>query len=130
MIEVGEVDDNAQCGCHKAHARSLAKLCQTMIANGIPQISQHHEGDDEQIIIGHLHVVGLYLKRREQCRDDKSPHVFATISQHNTCYHRRQISQGYHLPDVSGSDDDEEVAAERPYYGAEHSQLTTEVECT
>ena len=73
-------------------------------------------------------MVGLYLKRREYGCDDESPQILATIGKHNARYHRRQISQGYYLPNVSGSYDDEEIGAERPYYGTKHSQLTTEIE--
>ena len=128
MIEVAEIDDHADGSSHEAHAGGLAELREALVADGVDEVSDDHEEDDEHIIICHLHVVGLYLKRREYGCDDESPQILATIGKHNARYHRRQISQGYYLPDVSGGYDDEEIGAERPYYGAKHSQLATEIE--
>ena len=130
MVEVAKVDNNTQHGSHKTHAGGFGKLGQLLLPNRQPQIGKHHKEDDEHIIVGHLYVVGLYLKGCKEGGYHKSPYILAPVSQHNTAYHRRQISQCHHLPYMAGGYNDKEVAAESPYYRAKHSQLAAEVEGT
>ena len=73
-------------------------------------------------------MVGIDFEGREDCCDDESPQVFASIGQHDTGYHWGQIGQGHHLPDVARGDDDEEIAAESPDDTAQYGQILTEVE--
>ena len=73
-------------------------------------------------------MVGLHLKGGEDGCDDESPQILALVGEHHTGYHRRQVGQGNDLPDVSGGDDDEEVAGERPHDGAQHRKRPSEVE--
>ena len=54
--------------------------------------------NDEQIIVSHLHMVRLYLKSCEQCRDNETRKVTPTISQDDTSYHWWEISQRHNLP--------------------------------
>ena len=76
-------------------------------------------------------MVGVDLERREDARHSKGRKVLLlAVGKEDTCEHRRQVGKGHHLPDMSGSDDDEEVAAERPYHGTQRRQVPTEVEGT
>ena len=61
-------------------------------------------------------MVGVDLEGREYGRYYQSGKVFAPVCQHHAAYHRRQVCQGHHLPQVAGGYDDEEIARERPYY--------------
>ena len=114
MVEVGEVDHHAQHRRHRAHRRSLGETRHLLLAQSLYEIGYDHEQHDEQIVVSHLHVVGLNLERREQTREHEAPNILAAVGEHDARNHRRQISQRNHLPDVSGGDDDEEVAAESP----------------
>ena len=117
MVEVGEVDHHAQYSRHGAHRRSLGEACHLLLAQSLHEVGYDHEQHDEQIVVGHLHVVGLNLERREQSREHEAPNILAAVGEHDARNHRRQISQRNHLPDVSGGDDDEEVATESPQNG-------------
>ena len=114
MVEVGEVDYHAQHRRHRAYSRSLGETRHLLLVQSLYEIGYDHEQHDEQIVVSHLHVVGLNLERREQTREHEAPHILAAVGEHDARNHRRQISQRNHLPDVSGGDDDEEVAAESP----------------
>ena len=81
-----------------------------ILAHSLHEPCNHHEQDDEQVIVSHLHMVGIDLKRREHSCNNQSPQVFPLIGQNDTRYHRRQVGQSPHLPDMSCGDDDEEIA--------------------
>ena len=117
MIEVREVQTDTDKRTHDAYSRSFEEMTDLILAHGFHEPCNHHEQDDEQVIVGHLHMVGIDLKRREQGRDDQAPQVFPPVGQHDTRYHRWQIGQCPHLPDMSCGNDDEEIARERPYHG-------------
>ena len=99
-----------------------------MLADGLYQPGDDHEQDDKQIIIGHLHMVRVDLKGREDSRDQQSPQVSSPIGQYHTGNHRRQIGQCPDLPDMSGGDDNQEIGRERPDDRAERRQMLSEVE--
>ena len=75
-------------------------------------------------------MVGMHLERGKDARHHQAPQVFPPVGQHDTRYHRRQIGQGHHFPDMSCSNDNEEITAERPYHRTQHGQIPTEVEGT
>ena len=127
MIEVGEVDAQTDDTTQHTDRCRLRKAFQFMFADGIHQPGNDEEEDDEQIIIGHLHVVRIDLKRREDSRHQQSPKVFPAIGQHQACNHRRQVGQCPHLPDVSCGDDDEEIGGEGPEDRAQGCQVLTEI---
>ena len=128
VVKVREVDADTDGGSGHGHARRLPEACHLVVADGVDQPSDDHEEDGEQVIVGHLHVVGLHLKRREEGGDDEAPQVFAAIGQRQTADHRRQVGQCHHLPDVSGGNDDEEIARECPHDGSQGGQMLLEIE--
>ena len=73
-------------------------------------------------------MVGIDLEGCKDSREQQSPEVFAPISQHDTGYHRWQISQRPHLPDVARSNDNQEIRGARPDDTTQGSQMLTEVE--
>ena len=75
-----------------------------------------------------MYVVRLNLKSREQCRQDEAPQIFPPVGKHHARYHGRQIGKGDDLPYMARGNDDEEVAAERPYDGAESRKRLAEIE--
>ena len=75
-------------------------------------------------------MIGQHLQRCKESRDQHAPQIFATIRQHHTGNHGWQIGQRHYLPDMSCRYDDEEIAAESPYYGTQSSQIDTEVKGT
>ena len=128
VIEVRDVDADTEGSTHGTGRRSLPEVSHLLLLHRIGQPRQHHEEDDEQIVIGHLHVVGIHLEGRKDGRHDESPQIPAAVGQHQSGYHRRQIGQRHHLPDVASGNDDEEIAAEGPYHRAQCSQIPPEVE--
>ena len=73
-------------------------------------------------------MVGIDLEGSEDGGHDEAPQIFPSVGQHDTGYHRGQISQCPYLPDVPRCNDDEEVGGEGPDDGAQHGQMLTEVE--
>ena len=59
-------------------------------------------------------MVGKDLQGTEQRGDNQSPRIFPPIGKDDTSYHRRQIGKCHDLPNMSCSNDDKEIAAERP----------------
>ena len=130
MIEVREVQTYTDGYTCQAHPCSFEEMTDLVLPHGIHEPCNHHEQDDEQVIVGHLHMVGIDLERSKQGRDDQAPQVFPSIGQHDTRYHRRQVGQCPHLPDMSCGDDDEEITRERPYHSTQGCHPLTEVEGT
>ena len=62
VVEVTQVYADAYRGTCHAHAKRLAEACHLTVAHGLNEIGDDHEEDDEEIIIGHLHMVGFHLK--------------------------------------------------------------------
>ena len=75
-------------------------------------------------------MVGKDFQGTEQGCDNQSPCIFPPIGKDDTRYHRWQIGKGYNLPDMSCSNDDEKITAERPYDSTQGGQIPTEVEGT
>ena len=130
MIQVRDIQTDGNDRSDKAHGSGLHQVLIVFPLDTLDEIGNDHRSHDEQIVIGHLHVVGIYFKGGEDGCDDKAPQVFPPVGQHDTRYHRRQIGQGHHLPDMSCSNDNEEITAERPYHRTQHGQIPTEIEGT
>src|SRR3712207_3054981 len=128
VIKIGKIDANAQSGGGGTHSHGLPKLLHLLLSYSRIEVSQHHEEDDKQVIIGHLHMVGMYFKSRENSSDDKSGYQLASESQHDACYHRWQIGQRHYFPYMSGRYNNKEIAGESPYHGAQNSQGLPEIE--
>jgi lipoprotein-releasing system permease protein len=86
------------------------------------EVGSHKEKDDEEEVIGHLHVVRGDLQGHEQGGEDASPQQFPTIGEHNACYGGRHVGKGDELPDVSGRYQDEEIGRECPHDTAQSGQ--------
>ena len=103
---------------------------EALLTYGINEVSYYDEQYNKEVVIGHLHMVGIDLKCREDTRYGKSCKVFPPVGKQYTCYHRWQIGEGHHFPYMTCCYDDEEIAAESPYYGAQRGQIPTEVKGT
>ena len=109
VIKVGNVQQNAYQCPRSTHARGFHKVCHALRSDRFNKVSYHHEEDNEQIIISHLHVVGVDFKGSEDRSNNETPQIFAPISEHNARNHRWKIGQSHDFPDVSGGNDDEEI---------------------
>ena len=130
MIKVREVERDTDEGTHHAYRRSLSEACEFTFLDGIYQEGNHHEEDDKEVVISHLHVVCLHLESREDGSKEQSLEILAPIGKHHARNHRRQISQRPYLPDMSGSNDDEKVGRECPDDTSQRRQRLSEVEGT
>ena len=130
MVEVRQVDTHTDGRSRQTDSRRLHEAHHLLLPDGIHQPGDHHEEDDKQIVIGHLHVVGVDLKGRKHRREQQSPQIFAPISQHDTRNHWGQISQCPHLPDVACSNDNQEIGRESPDDTTQGRQMLSEVEGT
>ena len=130
MIQIGNIQANGNDSSNNTYTCSFQQMLVILLLDTFNEIGNNHRSNDEQIIISHLHMVGFDLKGTKDGSHRKSPQVFPSISQHDTCYHWRQIGQGHHFPDMTCSNDDEEIAAECPYHRAQHGQIPTEIKGT
>ena len=73
-------------------------------------------------------MVGFDFKGGEDGCHYQSRQILAAEGQHDARNQRRQIGQCHHLPDVSGSDDNQEIGAESPQHGTEGGEMAAEVE--
>ena len=97
---------------------------------GFNQKRQCHEGDDEGEVIAHLHMVGHYLQRHEEGRDECAPQITSAVTEHHAGDGGRDVGQSVELPDVTGADDDEVIAGESPHHSTEGGHPRLEVEGT
>ena len=109
VIKVREVERDTDEGTHHAHRRSLSETGEFSLPDGIHQVGNHHEEDDEEIVVSHLHVVGIHLESREDGGEEQTFQILTPISQYHARNHRRQISQCPYLPDMTCSNDNKEV---------------------
>ena len=122
MVEIAQVEANTYGGSRHTNGSGLAQVCPLLLADSVYHEGYHHQQNDKQIVVGHLHVVGLHLKGGENGSHYQPRPVFAPIGQHHTRYHGRQICQGHHLPQVTGGDDDEKITGESPNNRAQYGQ--------
>ena len=114
VIEIRQIDTHTDGCTSDTDGSGLGKAKQLFLLNRLYQPRNHKEEDDEQIIIGHLHMVGIDFKGCENRRQQQSPQIAPLIGQHQTCNHRRQIGQCPYLPDMAGCDDNQEIGGEGP----------------
>ena len=127
MVEVREIDAHADSCSSDTDSHRFQEVHHLVLSDGLHQPGQGDEQDDEQIVIGHLHMVGIDLKRREYRHQQESPQIFSPVGEHHTRYHRRQVGQRPHLPDMSGGNDDQEIGGEGPEDTSQCCQMLTEV---
>ena len=128
VVEVGEFDGNTDDSCRRQHACRLQECGQLFLTDGFHEVGDNHEEDDEQIVIGHLHMVGFYFEGCEDRRHDEAGQVLAAVGQHDAGDHRREVGQCHYLPQVSGGDDDQKIGREGPHHTAQCRQRLPEVE--
>ena len=128
VVQVAQVDAYANGRTCRAHSCGLGEAGKLPAAYRLYQESDHHQQDDEEIVIGHLDVVGFHLKSCENRCEDKSPEPLAAVGHHHTRNHGWQIGQCHDFPDMSGSNDDKEIRGERPQDGPQGSQRLAEIE--
>ena len=128
MVKIGKIQHDAYQRTYHTDSSGFQEMRHLLLADSLHKIGNDHKEDGEQEIVGHLHMVGIDLKGSEDSRHQQSPQVFAAVSQHHTRNHRRQIGQGPHFPDMSGCNDDKEIAGESPYDGTQSRHPAAEVE--
>ena len=128
VVEVGQVDRCRQESSHQECAGGFRPAPEGFGAQGFDAVGHRHEEHDKQEIVSHLQVVGGNLQGGKERRDGSSPQVFAAIGQHQSRDGRRNESESIHLPEVSGGDDDEEIAREGPCRRAECREQRFETE--
>ena len=130
MIQVRYIDAYADDCCSGTYAEGFQQMYILTLTQGINAECYHHSQDDEEVVVGHLHMVSADLQGSEECRDHQCRQIALSERQHNTTDQWRQIGQGDDFPDMSGSNDDEEIAGECPNNCTQHGQILTEVEGT
>ena len=114
VIEVAQVDANAQDTADSEAKSSLQPLRKRLLSNRINQESERHQTDDEQEVVAHLNMIAQDLHRRKEARHNDSQQVFASVTQHHTSDGWRNEAERQEFPDVSCLYDDEVVTAEGP----------------
>ena len=128
VIEVREIDAHTDQGTSDTHTSGLRKAHQLFRADGLHKPREDHEENYEEEVIRHLHVVGVDLESRKHRREQQSPQIFPLIGQYDTRYHRRQIGQSPHLPDMPCGDNNKEIGREGPEDTTQCCEMLTEVE--
>ena len=128
VIEIRDIDTDTDDGSHDAGRRGPQQMLPPALPQGFDGKGYHHRQDYKQIIVGHLHVVGMHLQGGKECRHHTAQQVFSPVGQHDARYHWRQIGQRHHLPYMPGGNDDEEITGESPHDGTQRSQIPAEVE--
>ena len=73
VIKVGNIHQHTNQCTRSTYGCGLHKLLHGLLSDSIDQISNNHKEDDEQIIIGHLHMIGINFKGCKDCRDNEPP---------------------------------------------------------
>ena len=81
MIQIGNVGSNAQYCTQSTHCCGFGKVRHTLLPDGIHEETYYKEEDDKEVIVGHLHVIGIDFEGREYARNYQSCKVFSSISQ-------------------------------------------------
>ena len=109
VVEVRQIGRHAEQSCHECHGRALEEGGQCVAHEGIDAVEKHEEADDEEEIIGHLHVVAQHLESGEECRDGRAAPIFSPHAEHHAADGGRYEGEREGFPQVSGGDDDEEI---------------------
>ena len=128
VIEVAQVDANAQDAADGEAKGSLQPSGKRLLTDGVNQESERHETNDEQEVVAHLDVIAQHLHRREEARHHDSQQVFASVAQHHASDGWRNEAERQEFPNVSGLYDDEVITAEGPKNCAESRHPSAEVE--
>ena len=130
MVEIRYVDTDTDGTTRQTRSRSLYEMLVLFLEQSFYTESDDHRQHNEQVVVGHLYVVGQHLQGCEERREQHTPQVFASVCQYHTGNHRRQVGQRHHLPDMTSGNNDEKVATECPYHSTQSCQIDTEVKGT
>ena len=109
VIEIRQVDAKADRGTDHTHRSSLQETGHLLLLHSFHQPGNHQCQDDEQVVVGHLHMVGVDLKSGKHRRQEQAPQILTPVGQYQTGNQRWQVGQGPYLPDMTGSDDNQEI---------------------
>ena len=109
VVEVRQVGRHADEGCHYQYGAGPEELRQRLLAPGLFEIGAYDEEDDEQEVVGHLHVVRRDLQGHEHCCHQSARQQASAVGQHDARQRGWDVGQGDELPDVPRRDEDEEV---------------------
>ena len=122
VVEVRQIGRHAEQSCHECHGRALQEGGQRAAHKGIDAVAKHEETDDEEEIIGHLHVVAQHLESGEECRDGRAAPIFPPHAEHHAADGGRNESEREGFPQVAGRDDDEEIGGKSPHQRTERGR--------
>ena len=109
VIEIRQVDAKANRGTDHTHRSSLQETGHLLLLHSFHQPGYYQCQDDEQVVVGHLHMVGVDLKSGKHRCQEQAPQILTPVGQYQTGNQRRQVGQGPYLPDMTGSDDNQEI---------------------
>ena len=114
VIEVAQVDADAQDAADGKATGRFQPSHELLLANGLDEVGQRHQTDDEEEIVRHLHMIAEHLHGGENACHHDACQVLAAIAEHHAADGGGNEAQGQQLPDVAGLYDDEIVTAEGP----------------
>ena len=130
VIKVRKIEQNAYQCTRSTHARSPQEALPLPASHSIHAIGNHHGRNHKQIIIGHLHMVGINFESREERRHAEAAQQLPSIGPHQPRYQRWQIGQRHDFPNVARGNDDEKIRREGPHDGTQCSQMPAEIKGT
>ena len=122
VVEVGEVGGHADKGGDEQYGACLEESGQRLVSPCVFKVCACDEQNDEQEIVGHLHMVRHDLQGDEKSRQDTARQQPAPVGEYDTRYCGRDIGEGDELPDVSRRNQNEEVGRESPHDAAQPCQ--------
>ena len=125
MIEVGKVGSHTDKGGNQQYGACLEEPGKRLVAPRIFKVCSCDEQDDEQEVVGHLHVVGHDLQGDEEGCEYAACQQLAPVGEHDARYCGRDVGKGDELPDVSGGYQDKEG----PHDAAQACQPCRYAEC-
>ena len=115
VIQIGDIDSDAKKATEGKGTTSLEPTSYAFLLLQIRDKPSDGEGKDgEQEVVGHLHMIGHYLKSHEKTGNHDTPTVLSLIAKCHTTYRGRYEGQGVKFPDMTCCYDDKVVAGECP----------------
>ncbi len=130
VVKVAGIERQTDQSTCNARERCLQEMCRLPFADGVNKEGDDHKEHDEQIIICHLHMVGVDFECREKACQEEALQIFPPVGKHYAAYHRRKICQRHHFPQVAGGNDYQKIAGECPHNRSQCGKILLEVEST
>ena len=129
VIEVGKVGGHTDKGGNQQYGACLEESGKRLVAPRVFKVCSCDEQDDEQEVVGHLHMVGHDLQGDEEGCEYAACQQLAPVGEHDARYCGRDVGKGDELPDVSRRNQNEEVGREGPHDAAQACQPCRYAEC-